>query len=103
MMKTNPYYDPELLAERKRMVERLRSSAEVLPPWVFEPDLESWKLLLGRNDRLDSHFFDWQTWLPSLDAAALSAYQNRYPEPETFRGFYKQAFRMGRSFAPDVF
>ena len=95
-MKKNPSYDPEFLAERKRMVERLRSGPEVLPPWVFDPDIEKWKLLLGRNDRLDSHIFDWQTWLPSLDPAALSDYQNRYPEPETFRGIYKQAFKIGR-------
>lgn len=95
-MKKNPYYDPKLLADRKRMVDRLRSSPEVLPPWLFEPDLEKWKSLLGRDDRLDSHFFDWQTWLPSLDAPALSAYQNRYPEPTNFRGFYKLGFKMRR-------
>src|SRR5688500_2115596 len=103
----NPNYDLQFLEERKEIVNRLRSGPEVLPPWEFEADIQKWKELLGRDDRFDAQFFFWQTWLPSLSPSELRDYQERHPEPENFRGVYKQAFKLGRrgfsrAFPPEV-
>lgn len=59
------------------------------PPWLEFPDLPrgcmGWRMN-GGEDYMD----DWIRWYRGLMSQKRKEYRDRYPEPEGWRGFYKQ-------------
>ena len=92
---SNPYYDPELLEDRRQLIARLRMIADLPAPWDIDPNVERWKRALGTGpdseDSLNSHMLDWRVWLHSLTAERRADYQACHPEPHGW-GLYRLVF-----------
>jgi hypothetical protein len=58
--------------------------AEMLPPWMTDPDFGSGKWSSLGDDQYGAYF----EWLQRLDPAALAEYEERYPPPEGWSAFY---------------
>ena len=59
------------------------------PPWIAFPKIErysiGWRMGYG-----ESFITEWGAWLDSLDKKDMKAYQKLFPEPVTWKGYWKE-------------
>lgn len=64
-------------------------AARLPPPWLQYPQIPrgsiGWRMGAG-----ESYLCEWVPWYGGLSAAGKQAYQQMYPEPKAWRGFYGQ-------------
>jgi hypothetical protein len=59
------------------------------PPWIKYPEIErcsiGWRMGYG-----ESYLCEWSPWYCGLSEAGKMRYQERYPEPEGWSGYWRE-------------
>ena len=67
----------------------MNSEADKKPPWLVNPDAErysiSWRMGGGED-----YLREWWLYFNALSHEESILYQEQYPEPESWEGFYKK-------------
>ena len=60
------------------------------PPWIACPEIErysiGWRMGYGED-----YICKWSTWYHTLSEEEQNIYQNLFPEPVTWKGYWKHA------------